>query len=35
MCVECGCDAFGSSTGMTPVEIKDSSNQGTAGNTEA
>lgn len=34
MCVECGCEAFGSSTGMTPVEIKDRTMQGAGGNME-
>ena len=34
MCVECGCKAFGSSTGMTPVEIKDRTMQGAGGNME-
>ena len=34
MCVECGCKAFGSSTGMTSVEIKDRTMQGAGGNME-
>jgi len=34
MCVECGCEAFGSSTGMTPIEIKDRTMQGAGGNME-
>jgi len=34
MCVECECGAFGSSTGIVPVEIEDRTNQGTAGNIE-
>jgi hypothetical protein len=34
MCVECGCEAFGSSKGMTEVEIKDRTMQGAGGNME-
>jgi hypothetical protein len=34
VCVECGCEAFGSSTGMTPIEIKDRTMQGAGGNME-
>ncbi len=35
MCPECGCGKVGSETGMVSVEIKDRTNQGTAGNIEA
>jgi len=35
MCVECKCEALGSQTGIVPVEIKDVTNQGAAGNIEA
>jgi len=33
MCTECGCGAFGSSTGIIPVTIEDVSTDGEAGLT--
>jgi len=33
MCIECGCEAFGSSTGIIPVEVTDVSRDGEAGLT--
>jgi len=31
MCIECGCGAVGSETGIVPVSIEDMSSQGDAG----
>jgi hypothetical protein len=33
MCVECGCEAFGSETGIVPVTVVDVSTDGEAGLT--
>jgi hypothetical protein len=33
VCVECGCEAFGSETGITPVTINDVSRDGESGLT--
>jgi len=33
MCIECGCEAFGSETGIIPVNITDVSKDGEAGLT--
>ena len=33
MCVECGCEAFGSETGIVPVTITDVSRYGESGLT--
>jgi hypothetical protein len=33
MCIECGCEALGSETGITPVTITDVSRDGEAGLT--
>jgi hypothetical protein len=33
MCIECGCEALGSSTGIIPVTVTDVSTDGEAGLT--
>jgi hypothetical protein len=33
MCIECGCEAFGSETGIVPVTVTDVSTDGAAGLT--
>ena len=33
MCIECGCEALGSETGITPVSIIDTSTDGASGLT--
>jgi hypothetical protein len=35
MCIECGCEALGSQTGIIPVEITDASRDGDSGLTLA
>jgi len=33
MCIECGCGALGSETGIIPVDIEDVSRDGESGTT--
>jgi hypothetical protein len=33
MCIECGCEAFGSETGIVPVTVVDVSRDGESGLT--